>query len=70
MDRDTKRRELDKTLKERQQAFDAWDAEVVKFQNWPPVVDEAALDRMDGLKAIFDEKHRAWRGVLAEPVDD
>ena len=70
MDRDTRRRELDKTLKERQQAYDAWEAEVVKFQNWPPVVDEAAMRRMDDLKAIFDEKDRAWRHVLAEPVDD
>lgn len=69
MDRDTKRRELDKALKERQQAFDAWDAEVIKFQNWPPVVDEAALDRMDDLKAAFDEKDRTWRSLLAEPVD-
>ncbi len=69
MDRGTKRRELDKALKERQQAFDAWDTEVAKFRNLPPVVDEAALRRMDDLKAIFDEKDRAWRSVLAEPVD-
>ena len=70
MDRDTKRRELDETLKERQQAFDAWDAEVAKYHNWPPVVDEAAVRRMEDLKAIFDEKDRAWWGVLTEPVDD
>lgn len=69
MDRDTKRRELDKALKGRQQAFDAWDAEVIKFQNWPPVVNKAALDRMDHLKAAFDEKDRAWRNLLTQPVD-
>ena len=64
MDPDAKRRELDKALEERQRAFDAWDAEVAKFRSWPPKVDEAALARMDELKAAFDGADRRWRSLL------
>ncbi len=71
MDRETRARELEKARVEMEDAFEAYDREHLKLRNWPPMqaADKNWLDRVDALKAAFDEKDRRWRELLATPID-